>query len=153
MPDRFAGRENSVKRRLSAGRWRYRRWYYLLHGRRRGGDCRSGRRPILRRRRRRRLVHRVVGNDWHWWRRGHIVAAHRPVNRRCRTVVSEPVRRTRYDPFEGVSEGIEDIGEERERLRIFVVIFPGVLLIVVVVLRVRNCGQANEQRGAENNCN
>ena len=69
------------------------------------------------------------------------------------TIGSEPVGGTSYQPFKAVANRIEDIGDQRERLRILIVIFLGVLLIGVVVLRVRNCGQPNQQRGAENNCN
>jgi len=60
---------------------------------------------------------------------------------------------TRHEPFRREANGIEQVGEDREQLRILVVIFLGILLIGVVVLRVRNCGQHNKKRGAENNCN
>ena len=76
-----------------------------------------------------------------------VIAAYRPENRRCRTVVGQVMHRARHQPFGRVSNGIENIGDDRERLRILVVVFLGILLIVVVVLRVRNCRQRNKKRG------
>ena len=46
--------------------------------------------------------------------------------------------RARDQPFEAEADRIEHVREQRERLRILVVIFLGILPIVVVVLRVRD---------------
>jgi len=57
------------------------------------------------------------------------------------------VHRTRDQPFGRISKGIEQVADDRERLRVLVVIFLGILVVGVVLLRVQNSRQRNEKRG------
>jgi hypothetical protein len=118
---------------------------HRVRGRARG----SSGRPILRRVRfRRGRVQRVV-RDYRSrrWRRG-VIAVNILEHRRGRALCSYIVKRTRDQPFERVPDGIKQVADYRERLRILVVIFLGILLIVVIVLRARNRGQAKHKRSA-----
>jgi hypothetical protein len=153
----FEKMRRSVQLRLPRGRPRIRRDW-----RRRGTHSVPGlpsagwharRRPFPAGRRcRRGGIQRIVRNHRHGRRRRIVHTADRPENRRDRAIGRDVMEWTCDQPFSRESDRVERVGDDRQRLRIFVDVFFGILSIGVVVLRVRKAGEAEHEHGAETNC-